>query len=149
MNRRNWIRLTALSTLASVTGFSHLATAAPEASPVQRLIRVGETRKYDNGMKVKFLRVRRDGRCPLGEECEKPGDATVMLRVKVGKKPGKIYQLHTNKGRKHIWILLDPKDKKGRRYYRISINSLSPLPFEGKITPPENFRLDLKIDLKH
>lgn len=148
MNRRNWIQLVALSVLASATGFSNLA-AAPEASPLQRLIRVGETRKYDNGMKVKFLRVTRDKRCPLGDECDSPGDATLELRIKVGKKPSKTYQIHTNKGRKRLWILLDPEDKKGRRYYRISVNSLSPLPFEGKVTPPENYRLDLKVSLKH
>lgn len=147
MNRRTWIQSAVLSALATFTGLS--ATAAPDASPTQREIRVGETRKYDNGMSVKFLRVKRDNRCPLGDVCKKPGDATVMLRVRVAKKTAKIYELHTNRGNKDLWILLDAKDKKGRRYYRISINSLSPLPFEGKITPPENFRLDLKVDLKY
>jgi hypothetical protein len=135
--------------LASVTGFSPLAAAAPEASPIQRLIRVGETRNYDLGMKVKFLRVIKDKRCPLDDECKKPGDATVVLRIKVGKKRGNIYQLHTNTGRQKLWIPLDQKNKKGKRYYRIMVNSLSPLPFPGKVTPPENFRLDLNVDLKH
>jgi hypothetical protein len=148
MNRRNWIKLATLTVLAAISGFSTLA-AAPEASPVQRLIRVGETRKYDLGMKVKFLRVTKDKRCPLDDECKNPGDATVVLRIKVGKNRGKIYQLHTNRRRQKLWILLDPKDRKRKRYYRISINSLSPLPFPGKVTPPENFRLDLDVALKH
>ena len=149
MNRRKWIQLAAISVLASVTGFSSLATAGPTATPAQRLIRVGETRKYDNGMKVKFLRVIKDKRCPLDDECKNPGDATVVLRIKVGKKPSKIHKLHTNKGRKQLWILIDPKKTPKSRYYRIRVKSLSPLPFEGKITPPENFRLDLDIALKY
>lgn len=144
MNRRHWIQLAAFSVLGTVA-----SSASPDASPTQRLIRVGETRNYDNGMKVTFLGVSRDNRCPQGKDCPKPGDATVDLRIKVGKKPAKTYQIHTAKGRKQLWILLDPKEKKGRRYYRIKVNSLSPLPFEGKITPPENFRLDLGIALKH
>lgn len=149
MNRRKWMKLAVLSVLASATGFASLVAAAPEASPPQRLIRVGETRTYDNGMKVKFLRVIQDKRCPLGDECKRPGDATVVLRIKVGKARAKVHKVHTNKGIKKLWILIDSNKKVKKRYYRIMVHSLSPLPFEGKITPPENFRLDLDVALKY
>ncbi len=150
MNRRKWIQFAVLSAIGAVTCFSKTTAAVPDSSPEQRLIKVGETRKYDNGVKVKFLRVIRDKRCPLEDECEKPGDAVIALRIKVGNYKARVYQLHTNRGRRTIWIPLDaPKLQNSKRKYAIRILTLSPLPLApGKTTPAEEFRLNLDVALR-
>lgn len=146
MQRRKWIQLLALIAFGAIVSPSQ-ATAAEE-TPIRKLLRVGESKSYDTGFKIKFLKVSRDRRCPADVECAHPGDATIVLRIKTGKSRARNYTLHTNKKpRKLIIPVKFPELGNVEKSYAIKIASLSPLPVSGKKTRTSAYQLDLKVSI--
>ncbi len=145
MKRREWMRILTLALLGAGTRPAVAGTI--REVPERELLGVGDTRQYGSGFKVTFAGVSKDVRCPADDECENPGDAIILLRVKVGKNRAKTHRLHTNRKRRKLVIPVKLPGQGKRRYYALSIASLSPLPFEGKTTPAKDYRLDLKISI--
>ena len=147
MNRRHLIQALAMASCA------FLFSAAP-ASAVERgndkALRVGETLRYDSGLKITFLAVRNDSRCPINASCIWAGDAEVILRVKAGNQAARRVTLHTNR-KPQIFVIpaqLFPPGTAGiPKSYVISIASLTPLPEAGKKTLQSAYRLKLDISV--
>lgn len=146
MKRREWMKMLSLSLVGA--GISRGEASSNQEIPERELLSVGDSRRYDSGLKVTFLRVSRDNRCPADEECEKPGNATIILRIKAGKKRAKNYKLQTRKKPKKLVIPVKITSQGKKKSFVLKIASLSPLPIEGKTTPAEDYQLDLKVSLK-
>ena len=74
--------LTILITFAAV-----VCVAAQRASSVS--LRVGEQKTVASRLKIHFLEVTDDSRCPVGTTCVWAGNAKVKLALSVGRKHGR------------------------------------------------------------
>lgn len=148
MKRRDLFRLLALSALGAGHGLSGDAhTTASNPSPQRDLFSVGKTKNYGNGLKVTFLEVKKDTRCPQGIKCDTPGDAIAVLKIKVGTQIAKNYQLHTNRLPNKVTIPGDPDLKGGPKSFVIKLISLSPERFSFVVKIPQSdYRLDLQAN---
>lgn len=149
MNRRNIIKSLSMTVLASSTLFAPLATAAtPEKPGKDKGLSVGQTLRHDEDLKVTFLAVLKDSRCPIEAKCIAAGKAVVSLRIKVGKQKPRIVSLSTlGKDRRIIIPLLpDGEVVVGiPKSYAISIASLSPERSISKKLTQADYRLKLKV----
>lgn len=152
MNRRHLLQSLAL------TAFATLISAAPvSAADIGTKLKdgkrlsVGETSQYDDGgLKITFLAVKKDFRCPINAQCLTAGDATVILRVKAGKEPVKEVTIHTNRKPNYVTIPAYHQTDGTitlQKSYWIKIDSLTPLPYAGKKTLQSDYRLKLKIGI--
>ncbi len=150
MKTLRWIRFLTLVTMIAGTFILPVSTAAvPGHTPKRQLMKVGTTKQFGLDMNITFQGVIADRRCPVDHECANPGDAKIQLAIKVGSQPFKSYSLHTDKNGTTIKIPVDDsKPTKRKKYYIITIASLSPQPYKGKITPSANYRLDLDVEIK-
>ena len=142
MNRRLLIRTLAMTALGTSAAF-----AAPEARR-PNLLRVGESLQYDEGLKITFLAVSKDQRCPINAQCVTQGDAAVVLRVKAGNQAARNVRIHTNDKPRQVVIPANefPPDMAGiPKSYVISIAKLNPLPTAGIVTPQSKYLLALRI----
>ncbi len=148
MNRRNLLRNLALVALASATALFS-TTAASAASDDSGSLSVGETYRPYEDLKITFLAVTNESRCPINALCISAGNAEIMIRVKAGKQPAKNYKLNTN--RKPLYQVIPivyPEGMAGiPKSYVLSIGELSPLPFAGKKTKLSDYRLKLAIQV--
>jgi hypothetical protein len=148
MNRRHLIKSIFLTALGSGLVTSHASAAGTGAGKTKPL-RVGERFDYDEGLSVRFLSVRKDGRCPINAKCVAAGDAEVLLRVKVGAGKPRVVSLHTDAEPNRLVLAVKyPKGMSGiPKSYVVSVASLNPLPYAGKTTPQGDYRLRLKVDV--
>ncbi|MES2660139.1 MAG: hypothetical protein V4689_16065 [Verrucomicrobiota bacterium] len=147
MNRRHLIRTLALTGLLAAACFSGNARAGTDK---QEPIRVGERLRFDSELRIDFLKVRDDSRCPINAKCVSAGDAEVVLRIKAGNQPAKNYRLHTNDNPRRLVIPANvfPPDTGGiPKSYVIRIATLNPLPYAGKPTKQSDYRLGLHISV--
>lgn len=146
MNRRHLIKSLLLTTIGS-TFISSQSEAASPAKGKGKILSVGETLRFDNDLSITFIRVKKDGRCPINARCVTAGDAEVILQVKVGSTKSRIVSLHTND--KPNSLVLPVKYPKGfmgiPKSYLVSIANLNPLPYAGKKTRQSDYRLKLAI----
>ena len=145
MNRRSILRNLALAAIAPVFPMS----AASAASKGSGSISVGETYHYDKDLRITFVEVVNDSRCPINAKCISEGDAEILLRVKAGAGPAKNYRLHTHlKPRRQIISVKYPDGMAGiPKSYQLSIAELSPLPTAGRKTKQSDYRLKLAIQV--
>jgi hypothetical protein len=145
--------LTTLGASAFLSGSSHAETPAADANrqtPIRTLenLKVGETLNYDGNLRISFLSVIKDKRCPLKIKCSDPGDAEVVLRIKVGGKKAAEYRLHTQNKPKKL-VIPSNVAKTGMtgipKSYVIDIGTLNPLPYTGKVTPQSSYLLGLHV----
>ena len=147
MNRRHLIQALAMGSCAFLFG-------AIPASAVERRhgkgLRVGETLRYDGGLKITFLAVRNDSRCPINARCIWAGDAEVVLRVKAGNQAARKVTLHTHLKPQTVVIpaqIFPPGTAGIPKSYVISIAGLTPQPEAGKKTLQSDYRLQLDISV--
>lgn len=152
MNRRNIIKSLAMTVLASSTLLGTIAPAAtpekPEKPAKGKGLSVGQTLRHDEDLKVTFLAVLSDSRCPIEAKCIAAGKAVVSLRIKVGKQRPRIVSLTTlGKDRRIIIPLLpDGEVVVGiPKSYAISIAALSPERSVSKKLTQADYRLKLKV----
>jgi len=148
MNRRSILRNLALVAIASATAI--FSTAGASATPVtDGTLSVGETYRPHADLKITFLAVTKESRCPINATCISAGNAEILLRVKAGKQPAKNYKLNTNRKPLHQVIpIVYPEGMAGiPKSYLLSIGELNPLPFAGKKTKQSDYRLKLAIQV--
>jgi hypothetical protein len=130
---------------ASVLIFCLLAaTACDEQAPTgpavpinqQFTLAPGEAAAIDRaGLRLQFMRVIGDSRCPADAICVWIGDATVLVRVFVGTQTSD-YDLHTNNS------LQSTVDIGG---VRIALVQLQPYPFSNRPIQPADYRATLEV----
>ncbi len=108
------IVLIGLSTIASAQGAESIK------------LRVGEVKTADKRkIKIKFIEVVEDSRCPSGVACIWAGNAKIKLSVSSGKSDAKIIELNSS---------LDPQSMVVFGY-EISFDTLTPYPGENPQQP--------------
>jgi len=118
-------------------------TACDETSPVvptvplsQRFpLEPGETASVEGtSLRVQFLRVSGDSRCPVDAICIQGGDAIVHVRAT--ESTAADYELHTG-GPPHA--VVTPSG------FRIELAELQPYPFSSRTIPPADYRATLVV----
>ncbi|MEO7660406.1 MAG: hypothetical protein ABIV48_12405 [Pyrinomonadaceae bacterium] len=91
-------------------------------SPESVTLRVGEKKSVDKGkLKISFLKVVEDSRCPTGATCIWAGNAKIRLSISIGRSDAKIIELNSN---------LDPQSIVAYGY-EIKFGMLAPPPGES------------------
>jgi len=145
MKRRELIKFLAMSTGALLAGSGHASANAAGPLP---LLSVGESTRYDDGLKITFIAVKNDSRCPNNARCIWAGDAEVLLRVRVGKQPPKIVSIHTNRKPQVVVLSAVPPGMIGiPKSYSIRIGELTPQREIGKKLRQSDYRLALSISV--
>lgn len=150
MNRRELIKSIAITILTSgVCLFG--GTKASAASPLTTSgggLTAGQSLRYDSGLRLTFVCVRNDNRCPMGALCITAGDAEVVLLAKVGNQPERIVKVHTYNNPTSVSISAAPPGTiSTMKTYIVKIGSLSPLPRIGSTLKQSDYRLRLDIDV--
>lgn len=152
MKRRQLLRNLSLLALASSAGLTAVpeAVAAPQAPLAVKTpaLRPGQAARPEPGLKITFLRVDKDARCPINAQCLTPGDATVLVRIKAGNQPARDHEIHTYEKPRRLVIparSLASGEAGIPKSYVIRIASLDPLPYAGKKTRQKDYRLRLHV----
>jgi hypothetical protein len=130
--------------LAPVYACLLFATACNEKSPLGPTVAVdqqftlapGQTASIEGtSVRVQFLRVSGDSRCPADALCVWAGDATVHVRATdsgVGQ-----YELHAGDASRSVVAHGD---------FRIGLVQLQPYPFSGRTIEPGDYRVILTVN---
>ena len=151
MKRRALIKTLAMSVLGSGM-FLHAATPADAGNISAESadgLAVGQSFRFDPGLKLTFVKVRKDNRCPMGALCITEGDAVVVLRAHLPHQKPRTYILHTRESGQHVSIPAFPPGTLGFKVYSVSLVSLTPRPRIGKKTKPSDYRLSLSVDVAY
>lgn len=121
-----------LLTLASIT-----------AQPGERVIvldqefklKIGESAKASEGLKIEFDSVTEDSRCPKGVTCVWAGNAKILLKVKKDAGKAADVELNTN---------INPKTS---RYleYELSLKELKPYPESNAAIKSSDYEVTLTV----
>jgi hypothetical protein len=126
-----------------VLGLFLAATACTEKNPSSPTVPLNEQFELAPGqsanvegasIRVSFLRVLGDSRCPADVLCVQGGDAIVAIQVEPGGGPSVPYELHTGDMRpvKHGDLTIE-------------LVQLSPYPFSSRTIPPDEYRATLRV----
>jgi hypothetical protein len=146
MNRRSFFSLLALASLAWTA--PHAVADASKNDGIAKYLRAGQTWRIDQGLKVTFVSVRNDSRCPINARCIWEGDAEVVLRVTVGNRKPQEVILHTTLDPRLVTIPAQslPDGMIGiPKSYVISLRQLTPQPVAGKTIPQTAYRAKLRV----
>ena len=105
-------------------------------SPGEVVLRVGQEARIDALLRVDFLGVPADSRCPAMMECVWAGDAAVAIGVSLGMGPTFPDTLHTN---------LDPRSVPFGGY-TIALVELKPYPQLPGSIPPGDYAATFRIE---
>ncbi len=150
MKRRAIIKslaITALGGGACIIGATAASAAENTAKPSPAGLAVGESIRYDNGLRLKFIAVSEDSRCPMGAFCISAGDAVVVLEAHLPDQAVKTYKLHTNEKPRRVLIPAFPPGTVGFKTYSVKLVSLDPRPRIGRKLKQSDYRLVLAIDV--
>src|SRR2546422_6438756 len=86
-------------------------------------------------MRVQFLRVTGDSRCPADAVCIQGGDAVVRIRAESDGRDAE-YELHTGDS---------SRAAVSHAGFRIRLVNLQPYPFSSRTTPPDDYRATLRV----
>lgn len=149
MKRRNLIKTLALATLSGGGCLLGTSMASAETSkPRPRGLAIGQSLRYDDGLKLTFVRVRNDSRCPIGARCISAGDAEVVLLAYVGKQPAKIIRIHTHLDPQMVVLSAVPPGQVGiPKTYSVRVDALSPTPKIGADIKQSDYRVVLGVSV--
>jgi len=86
-------------------------------------------------LKILFVSVSGDSRCPAGVLCIQGGDAVVHISVASGGAPGD-YELHTGDS---------SRGAVSHAGFRVELVSLQPYPFSSRTISPDEYRATLRV----
>ena len=113
-----------------------------------RELAVGETVRFDKALRVTFLKVTKDNRCPMNARCITAGDAEVLLEVKLGANKPETVTLHTNDEPRYAVFSALPDGMIGiPKSYTVRLRKLTPQPIAGKKTRQRDYRLTLGFSI--
>jgi hypothetical protein len=151
MKRRDLIKSIAMTAFGAGS-MMFTANAAAEtvraAGTGMRELAVGETVRFDKTLRVTFLKVSKDSRCPINARCITAGDAEVLLEVKVGANQPEIVTLHTHDDPRYAVFSALPDGMIGiPKSYTVRLRKLTPQPIAGKKTRQRDYRLTLGFSI--
>lgn len=120
-------------------------TTCDENSPVGPTVQLnerftlapGQTAFVDGaGLRVQFVRVAGDSRCPADAVCIQGGDAIVRVRVVDDASASAFHELHTGDSSRASVIAAG---------VRITLIDLQPFPFSSRTTAPGDYRATLMV----
>jgi hypothetical protein len=120
-------------------------TTCDENSPVGPTVQLnerftlapGETAFVDGqGLRVQFVQVTGDSRCPADAVCIQGGDAIVRVRVVDEANTTAVHELHTGDSSRASVIVAGT---------RIELIDLQPYPFSSRTTAPGDYRATLTV----
>jgi hypothetical protein len=150
MKRRDLIKSIAMTALGAGTFMFTTGTSRAEGDDRinERILSVGQTVRFDKALRVTFLKVTKDSRCPQNARCITAGDAEVMLEVKVGAMKPKIVKLHTHDDPRYVVLSALPEGMVGiPKSYMVKLKNLTPQPVAGKKTRQRDYRLTLGFSI--
>ncbi len=152
MKRRDLIKSIAMTAFGAGTMMFAANTAAAEtvqaAGVGMRELAVGKTVRFDKSLRVTFLKVSKDSRCPMNARCKSAGDAEVLLEVKVGANKPEIVTLHTNDEPRYAVFSALPDGMIGiPKSYTVRLWKLTPQPMIGRKTRQHDYRLTLGFSI--
>jgi hypothetical protein len=121
------------------------ATGCDENSPTAPTVSLGErvtlaprevVAVRDTDLRVQFVRVSGDSRCPADALCILGGDALVHVRVREGAGREAEYELHTGDST-HAAVVY--------QNVRIALSELQPYPFSARTIAPDDYRATLTV----
>jgi hypothetical protein len=123
------------------------AQAAPPAAGVslrqEFTLKLGQTvRVKGESLRVKFVSVVEDSRCPKGEQCIRQGSAKISLEVTSGEDKPVALELTTEPSAQ--------EEATGAAHlgYSVTLVALDPYPLANRQTAPEDYRATLVVDKK-
>ena len=129
--------------VASVTAalWTACATAQPPAASgpggnQQVTLAKGQTSTVDNGLRLRFDRVKNDSRCPADVACIQAGEAVVAITVTAADRSSRTYELHTIGATSVVHDGLT-----------ISLEKLEPQPVSSRPVRPADYRLTLRVGM--
>jgi hypothetical protein len=148
MKRRELIKSLAMVAMSATTLLASSGQASAGAADHSPLLSVGESTHFDDSLKITFIGVKNDSRCPKGALCIWAGDAEVLLRVRVEGQLPQIVRVHTNLKPQIVVISAVAPGKVGvPKSYSIRIAGLTPQPKVGKKLRQSDYRLGLSISI--
>lgn len=150
MKRRELIKSIAMTALGAGTFMLTTGSSRAEgdARTHERILSVGQTVRFDKALRVTFLKVTKDSRCPVNARCITAGDAEVLLEVKVAGKKPELVKLHTHDDPRYVVISALPDGMIGiPKSYTVKLKSLTPQPVAGKRTRQRDYRLTLGFSI--
>jgi hypothetical protein len=100
-------------------------------------LKLGQTiRVKGEGLKVRFVAVVEDSRCPKGEQCIRQGSAKISLEVTSGQDKPVTLELGTEPGPQEATHL----------GYTVTLIALSPYPVTNRQNRPEDYQATLAVD---
>ena len=123
--------------LLFATACDEKTPTAPTASLEREFtLAPGETAAVDGAsLRVQFVRVSGDSRCPADAFCIQGGDALVHIRAESGGAAAD-YELHTGDATRSAAL---------HAGLRIQLMNLQPYPFSSRTIPPDEYRATLKV----
>lgn len=125
---------TILSTLILTLGFGIFLTADAKTGEV-KLRLTQEKTAPGTAIKIKFLSVIEDSRCPEGVNCIWAGVAKIKIQLRKAGKPAKEFELDTNQTDKSITF----------EGHEIKLAALTPHPKSGSSMKPAAYSATLAI----
>jgi hypothetical protein len=137
VNARIFVFCSALGCLLFVTGCDEQSPLGPTVPLSQRFsLAPGETASVqDTTVRVQFLRVSGDSRCPADALCIQGGDAIVHVRV-TDAALSSDYDLHTGGPPQFV---VSPTG------FRVELAELQPYPFSSRTIQPGDYRATLVV----
>ena len=125
-----------MALLLAACGLSTAPGGGPEEPAVLELEVDEEVQVPGTVLRVAFLGVESDSRCPTGVVCVWEGDAAVQLGLTAGSGPTHLHVLHTT---------LEPRsvDFGG---VRVTLVEAAPWPVDGQPTDPDAYVVTLRVE---
>ncbi len=101
-----------------------------------------EVSTADGKLKIKFVAVPEDSRCPKGVNCIQAGNARIVLQV--GKATGKPVKLELNTNSREVTDAVEG----GYGLYQIKLVEVAPYPVDGQTTARRNYAVTLIVSKK-
>ncbi len=121
------IQILLLLTFALLFGGTQMISAQTEKNPMK--LKPSEEKKVENSdVKIKFISVIEDSRCPEGANCIWAGNAKIKIEVSCNNHKEE-FEINTNVG------------AKGAAFdgYAINLTDLSPVPKQGETTDKNSY----------
>jgi hypothetical protein len=124
--------------LLSVTTCDENSPVGPTVQLNERFTLVpGQTAFVDGaGLRVQFVQVTSDSRCPADAVCIQGGDAIVRVRVVDEANTSAVHELHTGDSSRGSVIAAGA---------RITLIDLQPFPFSSRTTAPGDYRATMTV----
>ncbi len=113
-----------------------LVDVDPSPGRTEIVLAVGDEARVDSVLRVGFMGVSQDSRCPITVVCPWAGDGAVTIAYSIGMGPSYPDTLHT---------MLEPRNVEFGGY-EITLLDLMPYPYTSDPIPPDEYAVRLRVE---